>query len=347
MAMASTKWPGFAVALLALALPLAAQGTGAAGIDPWKVLEDKIKAEGDVKLSGMREVQVRDNGRTMVLRQSIVRDTGDRYRIETVSPPTHQGILVVSSGVHRWRYDPRARIATSEELPLRAEEKARRLRAMRDMKSGLSLTLRDGGVVATRPAWMLTLSSRDTNALLRRYWVDRKTSVELKKEQFAADGTLAQREWFVSIDYQPTLTGNEFDWRPQRNVLVRKLEQPIVELHLQDAHSKVGFQIFNPPATALPLGFALLANKVAVFEEDEAKIAWLRFTNGIDILSLFERKRPTFMLPPRHTPLMSEWVAGPLHFTLVGQIRPVDANRLRAVTMREMGSIGRTGQTMR
>jgi hypothetical protein len=347
MAMASMKWPGFAVALLALALPLAAQSTGAAGIDPWKVLEDKIKAEGDVKLSGVREVQVRDNGRTIVLRQSIVRDTGDRYRIETVSPPTHQGILVVSSGVHRWRYDPRERIATSEELPLRAEEKAKRLQAMRDMKSGLSLELRDGGVVAARPAWMLALSSRDTNALLRQYWIDRKTSVELGKEQYGADGKLAQREWFVSVDYEPTLVGSEFAWSPPRNVLVRKLEQPIVELPMQDAHKRVGFQIFNPPPTALPLGFALIANKVAVFEEDDAKIAWLRFTNGIDILSLFERKRPLYMSPPRHTPLMSEWVAGPLHFTLVGQIRPADAYQLRAVTMQEMGSIGRAGQTTR
>jgi len=149
----------------------------------------------------------------------------------------------------------------------------------------------------------------------------------------------------VTLDYAPTLTGQEFTWRPPRNVRLLELAQPLVELPLQLAHKRVGFSIFNPPHTALPLGFELIADKIAVFEssgssQEQAKVAWLRFSNGIDLFSLFERKRPSFNTPPRYNPITAEWVAGPLHFTLVGQMRPTDANRLRAATVQALGRPG-------
>jgi len=304
------------------------------------VLEAKIRAEGDVKLKGVRELEASENGRDVIFRQEVIRDTDGRLRVEYTDPPGHRGVLFVSDGVVRWRYYPGERIAFREELPLAAEQKAERIKAMRALRDNLLLALQDGGTVAGRPTWLLTMISRDANAVLRQYWVDRKTLVELKKESYLPGGKPTQREWFVTIDYGPALVGNEFTWHPPRNVRVLELEQPLLELPLQQARQRVEFEIYNPPRTALPPGFELIADKVAVFEEEETKVAWLRFTNGIDILSLFERKRPAFSGPPRHDAVTVEWTAGALHFTLVGRVRPTDANKLRAVTVQALGPGG-------
>ena len=335
------NWLTVVAAATTLASVAAAQGSRGTRPDPWDVLEEKVKAEGTVRFSGVREVQTFRNGNAMLLRQTVQRETGDRYRIETISPPAHKGVLVVSDGVHRWRYDPRSRIAIQEQLPLRAEAEAQRLRRMRELRNQLLLTLADGGHVASRPTWLLTVTGRDTNALLRRYWIDQKTSVELKKELLTAGGAPTQREWFISIDYAPAFVGNEFAWQPPPNVIVRRLTQPLEELPLEHARTRVDFDIFNPPPTSLPPGYQLIADEVAVFEEDEVWIAWLRFSNGLDIFSLFERRAPAFPVRTRHDALTSEWVAGQLYFTLVGQLRPQYANSLQSVTVQMLGSPGR------
>ncbi|MGD8238989.1 MAG: hypothetical protein PVH68_10585 [Armatimonadota bacterium] len=345
--MAFRNWLRLLAGVVLLALPAAAQRTSRPSVEPWDLLESKIKAEGDVRLAGERQVETSRNGHKMVLRQKVLRDTGDRYRIEYISPPSHKGILFISDGVSRWSYDPRARIATRERLPLRAEAQAERLSGIRAQRGNWLVELGDGGLVARRPTQLLTIRDAKTKAVQRRYWVDRGTLVELKGEVYAGGAAPVQRGWFASINYGPELAGNEFTWRPPAHVHVRELSQPLVELPLRYAHSRVGFTIFNPPRGALPPGFALISDKVGVFEEEEAKVAWLRFTNGAGLFSLFERKRPGFPTPPRHSAITSEWLAGPLHFTLVGQVRPTDANRLRAETIRALGRPGRARSSSR
>ncbi|MFQ5810295.1 MAG: hypothetical protein ACE5JM_11805, partial [Armatimonadota bacterium] len=187
--MALRNWFKLLAGVALLALPAAAQRTGGANVEPWDMLEAKIKAEGNVKLVGERAVETSRNGHTMVLRQKVLRDTGDRYRIEYISPPSHRGILFVSDGAFRWSYDPRARIATRERLPLRAQAQAERLSRMREQRSNWIVELGEGGLVARRPTRLLTIRDAETKAIERRYWIDGTTLVELKGEVYAGGPT--------------------------------------------------------------------------------------------------------------------------------------------------------------
>ncbi len=345
MQMGVRNWLGLSALGIIVSLPVLAQRANEPKRTALQVLEAKVKAEGDVTLSGEREIESLRRGRSRVVRQKIVRDSGGRYHIETLSPPSHKGALVVCDGATRWRYDPRARIAFREILPLRAEEKGRRLREIRELQSQIAFTLGDGGLVAGRPTWLVKISARQSNALLRQYWIDREKWVELKKERYWSDGTPSQRERFVSITYSPTLTASIFDWRAPAGVVVKRVPGPLQELPLHRAHDAVGFAIFVPPSAVLPTGFKLLSDRVAVFEEEGAKVAWLRFGNGIDVFSLFQRRRPNRPINLHHTATTSEWIAGPLHFTLVGQLRPEQIGPIRAVTVRALGTRGHSRGT--
>lgn len=258
-------------------------------------------------------------------------------RLEYLNPRREPYLVVVDDGVHHWEYHPGGRTASVEASPEIPEVGSGSLDLLRH-----NYNLQDGGQgdLAGRATDIVELVARGCRLPNQRLWIDRQTGVVLRTEQYRADGSLSSLSVFTSFEPVKSLPDDLFRLRVPEGVRVRSDFGPAAPLRDLSATSGIAVRL---PA-GLPTGFVYAGATIS--QEDEGRIVHLRFTDGLGVISLFEREARPFAryrlsgskpvelkagrgwLSEECGSYVLNWTSGGINFTLIGELPAETLTRL-------------------
>ena len=199
-----------------------------------------------------------------------------RHSIEYVTGPL-RGVVVVSDGKHTWRWDPKCNSVTAaESVPAQSVTQLRLMLKNHDIEQ-----TRDG-TVAGKPATLLVVRTM-TGAIRKRLWLDEKTYIVLKSEEYSTGGKLLSSTAFKTINYKAAVADSLFRQPDDMNV-GRNAGKALTRDELSKA---VGFKVLIP--RYVPRSFKLDAYRLYDCPCGCGhKSAYIRYTNGMDSISVFE-----------------------------------------------------------
>ena len=228
----------------------------------------------------------------------------DLRRLDYLAPEALQGRKFLSDGRQEWQYDPRQRVIRHRRLAPNADAVADAAAAYALLKTNYLVSVAPQKQVwANRKVFLLMVRRRSNNLLARRLWIDAATGLVLKRENYreVVEGKrpaakLALTVAYTDINFRPQLTRFAFDpsrltRRPGVRVAeeVRDAEKPIP---LTSVPSQLGGWL-TPASLA---GYQLVG---AALTSARRPLLHLRYSDGLNLVSLFEQRRTQTRQPTR------------------------------------------------
>lgn len=241
-----------------------------AGTPSMADIKQIVTAPARVTYTADGDTSVCFNGRRVASDLRVYHKAPNRHRIEYISGPL-KGVVVVDDGTRTWRLDPKCKSVMSADAS-RSE-------------SQLSLLVRNYSIrrigtetIAGRKAKALEVRSK--SAVRKRLWIDGRTAIVLKSEEYAPDGKLISSTTYKSIDYKAPVKDSLFR-RP------RDMQDTGKTMTREGLSKTVGFKVVEPKY--IPKGFRLDAYRLYDCPcQCGHKSAYIRYTNGMDSISVFE-----------------------------------------------------------
>lgn len=243
-------------------------------------------------------------------------------RLDYTAPERREGFIFLSNGHEEWQYDPLTHEIDHYRLPPNAE-------AVADAASNFLLLQTNYQVVVApkkqmldgRKLFLLTISHRGNGILARRLWIDAATGLVIKEESYESAvvggkerAKLAVTKTFTSIKFHPHLKRATFSlMHLMHQPGVHMVDHPAVAetpISLAALHQHWDHLWLTPGALA---GFRLVS--AALMRGPQPRLH-LRYSDGLNLVSLFEQRRLHPRLPVRvpHSHLVR---VGPLHVRVV------------------------------
>ncbi|HUV04879.1 MAG TPA: sigma-E factor regulatory protein RseB domain-containing protein [Armatimonadota bacterium] len=211
-------------------------------------------------------------GKPLSVRIKVFHDAPDKHRIEYLSSPL-KGVTVVENGEQAWRCDPQCQAVVSMDCS----------------GSGRLGLFLDNYVVervgsdkaAGRSASVLLVKSKSGQAK-KRLWVDAKTYIILRSEDYDATGKVQSSTRLDSIRYTPV--PDSMFARPSSCPA-----GPGKVMSRAELSKAVGFQVKSPGY--VPKGYRI--DGYRLYECPCGcghKSAYVRYTNGLEGISVFETR---------------------------------------------------------
>ncbi len=267
---------------LSLFIPVSAAADRAAE----DVLETTLETP-DVAFEGHLTVVTRHGERRKEKSLTIAYAPPDRYKREVVDRYGFPLLTIISDGEEEWIYDRRRATAWRGE-PADADYKLLDPdEELRLLKANYEFRLRDSERVAGRSCHVLEVRARAGGRLVRRLWVDREYGIVLQRASYLADGTEASRMRFNYVEIPADAEDWDFSFSPPAGVRTEtnRLRPDYMEF---DEAAFATDMMPRIPAW-LPPGY--LFESLNILPYKGATILHYRFTDGIDVLSLFQAPR--------------------------------------------------------
>lgn len=213
--------------------------------------------------------------------KSLVRHKGSGERIEYLSGPTTGAVIITKDGETR-TYRPHTGQALVSQTGGRQAG-----------RGGLELLIKNynasvvgGGRVAGRPVDIVSLTPKHKGNPSKRLWIDRRTGVILKSEDRSTSGRVRSAMEFTQIDYGVRITDGIFR-EPAGTAAVRPKSDGNREQNAAELGKVVGIPVVFPKY--VPAGYVFDSMTAYTCEcECGHKAAHLRYTNGLNSISIFE-----------------------------------------------------------
>lgn len=141
--------------------------------------------------------------------------------------------------------------------------------------------------VAGRKTVVIEITPRGGGPLAQKLWLDRETGFALKRERYNAEKRLVSGTEYLAISFQQKVDPGAFEapagWRFEGPAPIPP------KLTLSELSRRMQFEV-HPPAY-LPRGYELLGGYEQHWQPRERGSAELRYTDGLRVLSVFERPR--------------------------------------------------------
>ncbi len=229
-----------------------------------KLLRQMLRAENNLVLAGT-QVTIVSGGAMSV--QHVLRNGARALRLDYDRPPQMRGEQIVDDGRTYYHLLPKQNRV--ETQPSQVRTGALLVQWVgQDTVAGHACAIVDvtpaGGYATAR----------------RRFWIDPANGAQLKIEQYNAGGQLVSVSYYTSVTYNPPLNAHSFDppTAPTAPVPQTKPQRTV------PTPAQVGFKVLQP--AFLPPGFHW--QSAAVTEYQGKKVAALRYSNGLGLLSLYE-----------------------------------------------------------
>lgn len=269
-------------------------------------------------------------------------------RIDFLAPDVRRGSCVVTDSAQEWEYDAKRKVLQHRKLAPNAEAVADAADSYDLLRANYFLEVQPKARTwAERKVFLLTITRRANRMPARKLWVDAATGVVLKRESYRDDGKLALTVAFSDVNYHAPLSRSLFNLsslaaRPG----VRTVEEkPTGETPVKLAN--VTHQLGGTAHAPAHLGGYRLVSAALT---PEGKTLHLRYSDGLNLVSLFEQRRTQLRRPTRVPPTMHptrigpragyvshhasltalNWDTGALNFTLMGEIAETTLQDLAA-----------------
>lgn len=232
--------------------------------------------------SASAQTRVTCQGKPVQSRVRIFHMQPNKCRMEFISEPL-KGVVVGHNGTNNWRYDPRTgRLIVGDNADCGGTGK--KLDLLLD-NHRIALAGRDR--VADREAYSLTVRPKDSSRIRKRLWMDKQTFVILRQEEYDSHGRLQSSTRFSSIRFARGFPDRLFEPpTAEARITERRSSAAMPIARLSD---RLGFSVREPGY--VPAGYKL--DGARLFEcpcECPHQSAYLRYSNGLNSISVFEAK---------------------------------------------------------
>jgi len=261
----------------------------------------------------------------------------DDQRIQFLNPEVEHGRLLVSDGTQQWEYDPHQKLLRHRRLSPGALDDDDLL-SYTLLRTNYLLTVDPKPhVIADRKTYVVTIKRPSGQTLARRFWIDAGSGLILKREIYRDDGKLAVSVTFSDITYHPSLAPSLFTLSGlARTVHVAELPTAETAIPL----SSVRFQLAGKASAPASLaGYRLVG--ATTTKIGERPVLHLRYSDGLNLVSLFEQRRTQPSRPTLVPPGMRVTQIGttPVHIAHRASLTTLnwDTATLNTTLMGEMG----------
>jgi outer membrane lipoprotein-sorting protein len=260
-------------------------------------------------------------------------------RIAYLAPERLRGMVIVTNHAHEWAYHPATKTVVYRRYQMDST-------GFEDANTDYGLLERNYRirreeqvrVWADRKCAIVNIGRKRGPALARRLWFDLATGLLLKSEHYDETGKLCVTVAYPEIDFHAQLPKELFD----PNTLIH---QPGVRLVNAPAMAETPVALASirtrlgglAAAPANINGYQLVA--AAVSPSPRGDVLHLTYSDGLSMLSLFEKRRMNPQKPTRvengskvrvggregsvahHSAINTlNWDAGPINWTLMGEV---------------------------
>jgi outer membrane lipoprotein-sorting protein len=218
-------------------------------------------------------------GKQVISRIKFIHGAPNRYRVEYVSSPL-KGVVVGDDGTSIWRFDP----ALHEVVDVITTGCSVSSSCAHLLCGNYDILQMGVGRVAGRQARILQISSH-SGKLVKRLWIDEKTGVQLKCEDYDSMQHLRSRTVYDSVQYLSSVPDSLFCKSSCGHQAC--VESEGASMTVSGLSKALGFSVTQPHY--IPKGYSL--NSCRVYECMHGccpKSAYLRYTNGLESISVFE-----------------------------------------------------------
>lgn len=222
----------------------------------------------------------------------------DDRRLYYLSPKSQHGLLIVSDGHEEWQYDPHSKELSRRRLSPGALDEDDVL-SYTLLRANYYLTVDPKPrVFAERKVCLVTVKRPRGHTLARKFWIDTGSGLILKREIYGDDGELAVTRAFSDITYHPKPSSEVFSLAGLSRLpgvhtveTSSPLEDPI---GLNSVSGQLAGKAYAPPGLA---GYRLVGASATTV--GGKPLLHLRYSDGLNLVSLFEQKRTQARRPTR------------------------------------------------
>ena len=268
-----------------LALLLSA-GACLAAQSPWQAVWESESAANKLSLVGEARTMALMDGQTLSATAAVSAARG-KVRFD-YTRDRHRWSLI-DDGKNLIPLDPRDKAATVLKRPALAVDKVLAEQNYAAAEAGTA-------EVAGRPTRIIEVAPKGGGAIVYRLWLDRENGFALKQERYNVEGQLASSTEYTKVEFGVSVAPGVFEvpagWRVERKV---EAEERLSPAQLSE---RLGFVVKTP--RSIPRGYVLLGGYVQQWGRHERLTAELRYTDGLRVLSVYQRVRGEDEGPAEH-----------------------------------------------
>lgn len=307
-----------------------------------QILRQMFRAELEVPLEG---VQVTKDKRGRELRQKVSKKPPRFLRVEVLSLGPRRGEVLVRNGEMQWHFRLRPTKTVVQQPIASGDSITPHKLAFHFERLRRNFTPEYVGTekVAGREAYVIAIKPNNSDLPTRRVWVDTEKFVVLKREQRASDGTLIQSVEFETVNFTPEFSRETFEFTPPPDAKVVREEWNVVP-NMRALQSNAPFTPAVPRYR--PQGFQLQNAAIRKVKTNEPPEIWLRYSDGLNGFSVFQRRLPSNASPlsvkPRPLPTLRSglvWTKDGYLFTIVGELPEPELRRIaQSIRVRKLSA---------
>ncbi len=250
-------------------------------IEPKEILKRSLEAQFQLDFEGIQKTEFRLPGRKYIITTRIIHQKPDFTYTATLAPSRVKGLVTLDDGkFHIWhiRGSNKFKFSLSLNSPEAREIKRKSLN-LRLINYKISRLLDD--YITGRPVYVISLFPKHPDNRRRKVWIDKKTYLPLKEEDYNWQGELISSSFFTEIHFDRRFSKErlyrDFPRRSRKKVFSQERF-----LNLKDLRRKIKFPVSSPHY--LPPDYEF-QEAVLLFKGRAVK---LTYTNGLGVICLFQ-----------------------------------------------------------
>lgn len=264
-------------------------------------------AEKTVSYRGTKAIYVSVNNKTSASTVKIVHKKPDMTRREFFSPSQCAGVVLIERGANTWKYDPTTKCWEQMNWMIAREYHPR-------VFDNYNLKLIGSDKIAGRNTHVILATPKHGESRRYKMWVDKQNYLMLKIDTQNTAGKTTTSAGFTKIAVEP------------RDIFSSAFSIP-PNAHKADCPSCVDFVVRKP--AYVPKGYVMVGVSRGIV--DGRCYAHLQYSNGVNIVSLFERKSSRGTTSPKTQQKLEtvmSWVNGGVLFTLIGDLSSAELRKI-------------------
>jgi len=265
----------YAISLFLLSLVFA--GPCLADSTPWQAVWGSETATDKITMTGSANVMTVNDGRSLSATAAV---TAARGKIRFDYQASKRRWSLIDDGTHLIQLHPDRKTALLLERPTLAVDRTLAERNYLAREEGEE-------TVAGRRARIIEIAPREGGPPVYRLWLDRETRFALKRERHNVEGRLTSGTEYTAVQFGPAIAPEVFAV-PQGWVTRQPVDKE-AKLSLSQLGARLGFAVRSPKY--IPPGYVLLGGYEQEWGRHRLRMAELRYTDGLRVLSIFQRER--------------------------------------------------------
>jgi len=252
-------------------------------------VEDILKYSFDsgirANLEGIKESKIYTSTQIYTFVTREVYQEPDFMYIEYINPPRVRGRILIDDGKRRIEYIPTTGKIRVTPSFFSSQIKEKRERNLKVLLKNFEISQLYEEQILGRPVYTISLSPKGISTPLLKIWIDKKTYFTLRKEKYNLNGEPISLFYYKKIQFNKYFPRKRF-YQELPSLPQNPETHPFQTYYsLEEIKRKINFSL------SLPEYFP----RSYVFQEAELmgdrKTVKLIYTNGIDIVVLFQRPR--------------------------------------------------------